>query len=99
MDFDPFVHGRQSIRLPGYDYSIAGAYFITICTHQRELLFGDILDGEMQENKIASIVRSHWLNLPRHYANLITDEFVIMPTMSNPSLKLFRNSKHFLPEK
>jgi putative transposase len=79
MNFDPFVHGRRSIRLPGYDYSVAGAYFITICTHQREHLFGKILDGEMQESKIASIVRSHWLNLSRHYANLITDEFIIMP--------------------
>jgi putative transposase len=79
VDFDPFVHGRRSIRLPGYDYSIAGAYFITICTHRREHLFGEILAGEMQENKFAHIVRSHWFQLPRHYANLTADEFVIMP--------------------
>ncbi len=79
MNFDPFVHGRRSIRLPGYDYSIAGAYFITICTHKREHLFGEILAGEMQENRFAQIARSHWLRLPRYYANLTTDEFVIMP--------------------
>jgi putative transposase len=79
MGFDPFVHGRRSIRLPGYDYSSAGAYFITICTHRREHLFGEILAGEMQENKSAHIVRSHWFQLPRYYANLTVDEFVIMP--------------------
>jgi putative transposase len=69
MNFDPFVHGRRSIRLPGHDYSSAGAYFITICTHRREHLFGEIFDGEMQENKFAHIVRSHWFQLPRYYAN------------------------------
>jgi putative transposase len=79
VGFDPFVHGRQSIRLPGYDYSSAGAYFITICTHRREHLFGEIIGGTMQENKFAHIVRTHWFQLTRYYENLIIDEFVIMP--------------------
>lgn len=41
---------RRSIRLKGYDYSRAGAYFFTICTRDRECLFGDIVDGEMVSN-------------------------------------------------
>jgi putative transposase len=79
MRFDPFVHGRQSIRLPGYDYSSAGAYFITICTHRRKHLFGEILAGEMQENEFGHVVRSHWFQLPQYYANLTADEFAIVP--------------------
>jgi putative transposase len=39
---------RQSIRLPDYDYSQPGAYFITIVTHGRERLFGEVKEGEMQ---------------------------------------------------
>ncbi|MBI5840645.1 MAG: hypothetical protein HZB19_11140 [Chloroflexi bacterium] len=43
-------HHRRSIRLPGYDYSQAGAYFVTIVAYQRECLFGEIVDGEMVLN-------------------------------------------------
>ena len=34
---------RKNLRLSGYDYSLAGAYFITICTHHRKLLFGGLV--------------------------------------------------------
>lgn len=50
MKYDPAKHHRRSIRLQGYDYSQAGAYFVTICTWQRECLFGEIVNGEMQLN-------------------------------------------------
>lgn len=39
------MHNRQSIRLPKYDYSQKGAYFVTICTNNREHLFGEIRRG------------------------------------------------------
>ncbi|MCR4417999.1 MAG: transposase, partial [Ignavibacteria bacterium] len=39
MKYDPSKHHRRSIRLKGYDYSQAGAYFVTICTHNRQCLF------------------------------------------------------------
>lgn len=44
------VHHRRSIRLKGYDYSQAGAYFVTICVHERKCLFGEIVElvGEHQ---------------------------------------------------
>ncbi|WP_213069403.1 hypothetical protein [Methylomicrobium album] len=41
---------RRSIRLKGYDYSQAGAYFITICTGGRACLFGEIAGTEMRLN-------------------------------------------------
>jgi len=78
---DPFdkVQGRRSIRLKGYDYSRAGAYFVTICTHQRQCLFGDIVDGDMRLNALGEIARQCWLAIPDHFPHARLDEFVIMP--------------------
>jgi hypothetical protein len=45
MSTSPAVHQRRSIRLKGYDHAQAGAYFITICTHNRKQLFGEIVRG------------------------------------------------------
>jgi hypothetical protein len=50
MKYDHYRHHRRSIRLKGYDYSQAGAYFVTICTQDMECLFGDIDDGAMRLN-------------------------------------------------
>jgi putative transposase len=52
---------RHSIRLSGYDYSQNGAYFITICTQNRECLFGDIENGEMRLNDTGLIVSEEWM--------------------------------------
>jgi hypothetical protein len=46
--YNPAIRHRQSIRMPGYDYSHPGAYFITICTHDRNSLFSEIVNGEMK---------------------------------------------------
>jgi putative transposase len=58
MKYDPDFNHRQSIRLNGYDYSTSGAYFITICTHEREYLFGDIVNEKMEFNTFGDIARS-----------------------------------------
>jgi putative transposase len=79
VKYDPTKHDRHSIRLQNYNYSASGAYFITICTHQRECLFGEITDGVMQLNRLGETARSHWMNLPRHHLNLYLDAFVVMP--------------------
>jgi putative transposase len=42
MKFDPQKHHRESSRMKGYDYSLTGAYFITLVSYQREMLFGEI---------------------------------------------------------
>jgi REP-associated tyrosine transposase len=44
---DPAKHRRRSIRLKGYDYSQASAYFVTICTQDRNCLFGEVADDVM----------------------------------------------------
>lgn len=79
MRFDPAKHHRQSIRLPGYDYTQAGAYFVTLIAQQRECLFGAIVAGEMRLNEWGELVAMGWRDLPRHFANLTLDEWVVMP--------------------
>ena len=54
MKFDPDKHHRRSIRLRDYDYSGAGTYFLTVCTHGRACLFGEIVGGQMILSKIGS---------------------------------------------
>ena len=50
MKYDPDKHHRRSIRLPGYDYTSAGAYFVTVCVRGGECLLGHIVDGDMRLN-------------------------------------------------
>ena len=56
MKFDPQKHYHRSVRLKGYDYSQAGAYFVTIVVWQREMLFGEIENGESILNELGEIV-------------------------------------------
>lgn len=79
MTYDPGRHHRRSIRLKGYDYSQAGAYFITICTQDRVCLFGEIVDGEMRLNDMGRMVEFTWFDLPNHVDGLVLDAFVVMP--------------------
>jgi REP element-mobilizing transposase RayT len=73
------MHRRKVIRLQGYDYSQAGEYFVTICTKDREHIFGKIEEGRMLLNGFGEIVAWCWNDLPSHYPNVEMDEFVIMP--------------------
>ena len=70
---------RQSIRLRGYDYSRVGAYYITICVRNRQCLFGDVIDRNLQLNQAGLIIRSVWDNLPRLYDGIGLDAFIVMP--------------------
>ena len=72
-------HHRRSIRLPGADYSVPGFYFITICTANRECLFGEVVDGETVLNDFGKIVQDCWNSLPNYFVNCLIDEFQIMP--------------------
>ncbi|MEK7473817.1 MAG: transposase, partial [Patescibacteria group bacterium] len=74
-----FEHTRHSIRLPGYDYASSGAYFVTICAYERECLFGETVNGEMRVDEIGRIVWDCWNQIPEHFPNTITDEFIAMP--------------------
>ena len=88
MTYDPQHHHRRSIRLPGYDYSQPGAYFITICTHDGEPLFGEVIDSIMHLNRFGHVVQACWLYLMRHYPHVVLDEFIVMPTHTHKIIVL-----------
>lgn len=73
------LHRRKSIRLKEYDYSLEGAYFITICTHVKKHLFGEVASETMRVNKYGTIVQDCWDGLTEHYPNIELDQFVVMP--------------------
>ena len=72
-------HHRRSIRLESYDYSQAGAYFVTICTQNRRCLFGDIADGIMVLNATGRMVEKWLHELPKKFNGIKLDEYLIMP--------------------
>lgn len=79
MTYDPDRHNRRSIRLKGYDYAQAGAYFVTICTQDRECLFGEIAAGEMELSDAGRMVERWWTKLTKKFPLAEIGEFIVMP--------------------
>lgn len=79
MVFGNGRHHRRSIRLKGYDYAQAGAYFVTVCTKDRACLFGDVVDGQMRLNECGRVVADSWLWLSGRYPYVDLDEWAVMP--------------------
>jgi REP-associated tyrosine transposase len=77
--FDPQKHHRRSIRLPNYDYSQSGAYYVTIVTWHRECLFGEVVNEEMKLNNAGEIVQWEWLELPKRLRFIELGVFIVMP--------------------
>jgi len=90
MKYDSSIHHRQSLRLRGYDYSQEGAYFITICTHNKRWLFGHIIGREMHLNDAGKMIQSVWQDLPERFTNIEIDEFIIMPNHIHAILVIIR---------
>jgi len=67
------------MRLPGYDYSQPGAYFLTVCTQNRQCLFGEIENTQMRLSDAGQMVQVVWKELTLRYPGVETDAFVIMP--------------------
>ena len=78
-DMQPAQISRRSIRLADFDYSQGGAYFVTVCTHGLECLFGDIVDSEMRLNEVGEIVQDVWLRTEEIRHEILLDTFVVMP--------------------
>src|SRR5579884_1647362 len=77
--YDPTIHHRRSIRLKDRDYSLAGSYFVTICTNGRACLFGEVGSGGMTLNAGGLTVEACWQQLAVWYENISLDVYIIMP--------------------
>ncbi len=69
----------QSNRLQGYDYSSQGAYFVTICTKDKDHFFGEVENEKMILNELGKVAEKCWMEIPDHFPDVVLDEFVIMP--------------------
>jgi len=72
------IRHRKQIRLKKYDYSDNGWYFVTICTQNRECLFGNIVNNKMILNQNGLLINDNWKQLINKFP-IELDEFVIMP--------------------
>lgn len=91
MSYDPEKHHRCSIRLKGYDYSQAGAYFVTVCAKDHACLFGDVEQGEMILSDAGNMIKTWWLSIPDKYRHVELDECMIMPNHFHGIIGIIKN--------
>ena len=88
----------ESSRNPNWDYGWDGAYFITICTANRERYFGNVINRSMNLNDIGELANKFWMEIPAHFPFVKLDAFVVMPDhvhgiiISNKKFQTFENS-------
>lgn len=77
---------RKKSRLKNYDYASDGWYFVTICFHERENMFGNVIgagfasaQNNIKLSIIGKIVYDQWNDIPNHNDHIGLDKFVIMP--------------------
>ncbi len=83
-------HHRRSIRLKDYDYSQAGAYFVTICTHLHECVLGQVVNEDVQLSPFGQIAFDFWEAVTAHFSNVEVDAFVVMPNHVHAIIVLHR---------
>lgn len=110
MLYNPEIHKRKSIRLKGYDYSREGLYFVTICTYNRENLFGKITNNPVGANLCvrpknecemilnnAGLMIEKWIKeLSNKYKNIRCNEYVIMPNHIHCVIEIVENRDCFI---
>ena len=84
MYVENYLPKRKHPRLESYDYSTAGAYYITICTHKRQCLLSHIVGrglapAENQFTEYGKIAEEQLFLLEKRYPSLKIDQYAIMP--------------------
>lgn len=72
-------HRKNSLRLSGYDYSLPGAYFITIDVKGHQCVLGEVINKRFLCSLLGEIVQAAWQDLPNHYPHITLDAFCVMP--------------------
>ena len=95
---------RKQLRLPDYDYSSPGAYFVTICTQNRKCILSNIVVGDgvldVPQARLTSsgmCVRDTLLEIEQHYDWLSVDHSVIMPNHIHLLLRIESNGPSGTP--
>ena len=90
MSFNTNVRHRRSIRLAGYDYRSAGAYFVSVCAARQQPVFGTLEHGEIRLNPYGQIVATEWKRMAELRAQVVLDEWIVMPNHFHGILFLCR---------
>jgi REP element-mobilizing transposase RayT len=72
-------HHRHTIRMPDYNYSGNGMYFITICVQKRRHLFGAIAGATLVAAPAGEMIANEWCSLGHRFQNIRARDFVVMP--------------------
>ncbi len=91
------MHHRRSIRLQNYDYTQAGAYFITLCTYKRQCILGEVVADKVQLTHAGEVARECWDAIPDHFPQVELDAYVIMPNHSHSILVITVGATHASP--
>ncbi len=70
---------RRSLRLPEFDYSQDGAYFVTICSHDRLPLFGQMFGERVVLSEAGHMLWQWWAEIENKFTSVIVGSFVVMP--------------------
>jgi len=97
MKQTPSYPPRRNLRVPDFDYSQPGAYYVTIVTHERKQLFGQIVDGAVVLNEVGKMVKDIWIAIPKHFPNVELDKFVIMPNHIHGIISITAGAQHAVP--
>jgi len=97
MTFTWEFRGRRSIRMPDYDYSVPGWYFITICVKNRQCVFGDVVDGKMVLSRFGYIAKQSLKDVPKHYKHVRLDSYIVMPNHVHVIIVIRRVGAGFKP--
>jgi REP element-mobilizing transposase RayT len=73
------LHNRHSLRLPGYDYARTGAYFVTVVTQHRAVLFGTVAHDVITLSPAGDMLHVQWQALPARFPTVTLDAFIVMP--------------------
>ncbi len=87
------THQRRSIRLPGYDYTDGGAYFVTICVAHFQHKLGNVINAEMQLTELGEIAARSWSNIQTQYPTASTDIFCVMPNHVHSIISIFNTRR------
>lgn len=88
--YNPDIHHRRSIRLKGHDYAGGGLYFVTLCTHNRQQLFGRMEYGKVQLTEAGLTVEKCWRAIPEHFPGVEPKELAVMPDHVHGLIRMVR---------
>lgn len=91
--YDPKINRRRSVRIRNYDYSSSGYYFVTICTHEKKELFGEIRNGQMSCNVIGVMVHKIIIYIIEHDDRLELPEFIVMPNHVHGIIRIINSDE------